>query len=161
MYAIRSYYEIVSFETKSLLSSIRIFFSFCRWCLFSFQLFTCNANKMPIITRKISPIAYLKYWIGLLLSANCFRITSYNVCYTKLLRKGFKVIPWTLNDDQNIEAMIDYEVDGIISDYPDKVMKIIAVRHFWFRNHKSKNLMISSDIFAVHRIFCVRETESI
>jgi len=47
-----------------------------------------------------------------------------------LHNKGFKVIPWTLNDDQNIEAMIDYEVDGIISDYPDKVMKIIAVRHF-------------------------------
>jgi len=42
--------------------------------------------------------------------------------------KDFIVIPWTLNEEKDIETMIDYKVDGIISDYPDVVMEILAVR---------------------------------
>ena len=42
--------------------------------------------------------------------------------------KGFKVIPWTVDKEKNINRMIDYKVDGIISDYPDRVMHLIAVR---------------------------------
>ncbi|MGM5470681.1 glycerophosphodiester phosphodiesterase [Flavobacteriaceae bacterium LMO-SS05] len=46
----------------------------------------------------------------------------------KLHAKGFKVIPWTLNTEQDINAMIDYNVDGIISDYPDRVIHLLKVR---------------------------------
>jgi glycerophosphoryl diester phosphodiesterase len=45
-----------------------------------------------------------------------------------LQAEGFKVIPWTLNDEQDIKTMIDYKVDGIISDYPDVVFKLLDVR---------------------------------
>ena len=37
-----------------------------------------------------------------------------------------KVIPWTVNEHQDIRKMLEYGVDGIISDYPDRVMSIMA-----------------------------------
>ena len=46
----------------------------------------------------------------------------------RLHKKHMKVIPWTLNDERNIQDMIDYKVDGIISDYPDKVIQLVGVR---------------------------------
>lgn len=44
--------------------------------------------------------------------------------------EGFKVIPWTLNEPKDIKSMIDYHVDGIISDYPDRLIKILNDRKF-------------------------------
>jgi glycerophosphoryl diester phosphodiesterase len=34
---------------------------------------------------------------------------------------GLKVVPWTVNDPVHIRRLIDMGVDGIISDYPDRV----------------------------------------
>ncbi|KAF2080118.1 glycerophosphodiester phosphodiesterase family protein [Flavobacterium sharifuzzamanii] len=34
-----------------------------------------------------------------------------------------KIIPWTVNDDKAIDNMIQLQVDGIITDYPEKVLK--------------------------------------
>ncbi|HZY20570.1 MAG TPA: glycerophosphodiester phosphodiesterase [Ramlibacter sp.] len=34
---------------------------------------------------------------------------------------GLRVIPWTVNEDADIARMLDLGVDGIISDYPDRV----------------------------------------
>jgi glycerophosphoryl diester phosphodiesterase len=34
---------------------------------------------------------------------------------------GLKVIPWTVNEEPEIARMLDLGVDGIISDYPDRV----------------------------------------
>lgn len=38
--------------------------------------------------------------------------------------EGILVIPWTVNENQDIEAMLKIGVDGIISDYPDRVIEI-------------------------------------
>jgi len=46
----------------------------------------------------------------------------------KLHNEGYKVIPWTLNEQKDIKAMIDFHVDGIISDYPDLVLQLLNVR---------------------------------
>jgi len=46
----------------------------------------------------------------------------------KLHKKNIKVIPWTVDEEKDVNRMIDYKVDGIISDYPDRVMHILAVR---------------------------------
>jgi len=40
-------------------------------------------------------------------------------------QKGIKVIPWTVNEKKDIQRMIDWGVDGVISDYPDRMLKII------------------------------------
>jgi glycerophosphoryl diester phosphodiesterase len=41
-------------------------------------------------------------------------------------RLGLKVIVWTVNESRDIERMIDFGVDGIISDYPDRLRRIAA-----------------------------------
>jgi glycerophosphoryl diester phosphodiesterase len=41
---------------------------------------------------------------------------------------GLKVLPWTVNAPADIERLIAWGVDGIISDYPDRVVKALAVR---------------------------------
>lgn len=38
-------------------------------------------------------------------------------------RLGLKIIPWTVNEPADIRRMLDLRVDGIISDYPDRVRK--------------------------------------
>src|SRR5680860_1274484 len=60
-----------------------------------FQLFTCRAIKIPNTTSTISPIAYLKYFIGLLSSANVLRIflkigIIRLVCHNEAQRYGIK-----------------------------------------------------------------------
>ena len=39
--------------------------------------------------------------------------------------KNMKVIPWTVNDVKDISKMIKMGVDGIISDYPDRVVELV------------------------------------
>jgi len=43
-----------------------------------------------------------------------------------LQSKGLKVTPWTVNEEEDIKNLIQWGVDGIISDYPDRVLKIIS-----------------------------------
>ncbi|MEU5869819.1 glycerophosphodiester phosphodiesterase family protein [Nonomuraea sp. NPDC047529] len=42
--------------------------------------------------------------------------------------RGLKVIPWTCDDPATIAALIDMGIDGIITDYPDRVRQIMAER---------------------------------
>jgi glycerophosphoryl diester phosphodiesterase len=37
-------------------------------------------------------------------------------------QKNIKIIPWTVNDAASVKALLDLNVDGIISDYPDMVI---------------------------------------
>ena len=43
---------------------------------------------------------------------------------TKLQEQGYKIIPWTVNEVGDINLMIDFNVDGIISDYPNRVIQL-------------------------------------
>lgn len=42
--------------------------------------------------------------------------------------RGLKVIPWTCDDPATVEALMDVGVDGIITDYPNRVRQIMADR---------------------------------
>ncbi|TYA86776.1 glycerophosphodiester phosphodiesterase family protein [Seonamhaeicola marinus] len=42
-----------------------------------------------------------------------------------LKAEGFKVIPWTINKVEDLQLMMDFKVDGIITDYPDRLIKLI------------------------------------
>jgi glycerophosphoryl diester phosphodiesterase len=39
--------------------------------------------------------------------------------------KGMQVIPWTVNEPTAIRKLLEMPVDGIISDYPDRVLKLL------------------------------------
>ncbi|MEV0634580.1 glycerophosphodiester phosphodiesterase family protein [Streptomyces sp. NPDC050619] len=42
--------------------------------------------------------------------------------------RGLKVIPWTCDDPATVEALMDLGVDGVITNYPDRVRQIMADR---------------------------------
>jgi len=41
---------------------------------------------------------------------------------------GLQVIVWTVNDEPRMRELIDMGVDGIISDYPDRLMEVLKAR---------------------------------
>lgn len=49
-------------------------------------------------------------------------VTEELIQYAK--ENNMKLIPWTVNESEDIERLIDQGVDGIISDYPDKLIEI-------------------------------------
>ena len=44
---------------------------------------------------------------------------------TAVHQKGMKLIPWTVNNPEDIQKMIELGVDGIITDYPERVLEKI------------------------------------
>ncbi|WP_236638710.1 glycerophosphodiester phosphodiesterase family protein [Leeuwenhoekiella aestuarii] len=43
----------------------------------------------------------------------------------KIHEASLKVIPWTVNEPEDIDAVIMLQVDGIITDYPERVLKAL------------------------------------
>lgn len=43
--------------------------------------------------------------------------------------RGIKVIPWTVNEIADLERMKTFRPDGIISDYPDRAVKVFKNEH--------------------------------
>jgi glycerophosphoryl diester phosphodiesterase len=41
---------------------------------------------------------------------------------------GLKVVVWTVNDEADMRRMMDWKVDGIISDYPDLLRKVAGAQ---------------------------------
>ncbi len=41
---------------------------------------------------------------------------------------GLKVIPWTVNETADMQRLLDWGVDGIITDYPDRLRQVMAQR---------------------------------
>ena len=42
--------------------------------------------------------------------------------------RGLKVVPWTCDDLATVSALIDMGVDGIITNYPNRVRQLMADR---------------------------------
>jgi glycerophosphoryl diester phosphodiesterase len=53
-------------------------------------------------------------------------VTTANVAEAHEL--GLKVIPWTVNNPSDMAGLIDLKVDGLITDYPDRGMDVLAKR---------------------------------
>jgi len=47
----------------------------------------------------------------------------------KIKKAGFKLYPWTVNTHENILNLIDLGVDGIITDYPERVLNLWKPSH--------------------------------
>lgn len=43
-------------------------------------------------------------------------------------KKSIKLIPWTVNEKTDMNQLIDWGVDGIISDYPNRLMEVAEER---------------------------------
>ena len=40
--------------------------------------------------------------------------------------RGLRVLPWTVNQPADMARLVDWGVDGLISDYPDRARKVLA-----------------------------------
>lgn len=45
--------------------------------------------------------------------------------FSRLKKDGFYVIPWTINEEKDMTAMIELGIDGIITDYPDLLLNLL------------------------------------
>ena len=41
---------------------------------------------------------------------------------------GLKVMPWTVNEPADMARLVEWRVDGIITDYPDRLRKVMAAK---------------------------------
>jgi glycerophosphoryl diester phosphodiesterase len=53
-------------------------------------------------------------------------VTAENLAEAKALK--LKTIPWTVNETADMERLIALGVDGIITDYPDRLRKVMAAK---------------------------------
>lgn len=51
------------------------------------------------------------------------KVTPELIAYMK--EQGIKVIPWTVNDEDRMQELIQMGVDGIITDYPDRLIVVL------------------------------------
>jgi glycerophosphoryl diester phosphodiesterase len=42
--------------------------------------------------------------------------------------RGIKIVPWTVNETEDLERMKTFDLDGIITDYPDRAVRIFRDR---------------------------------
>lgn len=42
--------------------------------------------------------------------------------------RGLQVLPWTVNDPQQMGRLMDWGVNGLITDYPDRLRAVMAAR---------------------------------
>ncbi|MCP9201283.1 glycerophosphodiester phosphodiesterase [Gramella sp. GC03-9] len=97
-----------------------------------------DTNILEILNEKYPkvPLVYLVYKPGI--SNNLEQLSfvpdiyspEYNLITTKAFvdtvkRKNMKLIPWTVNDSLAIKRMKSFGVDGIISDYPNRVYNLL------------------------------------
>jgi glycerophosphoryl diester phosphodiesterase len=59
-------------------------------------------------------------------SPNFLDLTAESAADAKAV--GLKIIPWTVNARADMERLIDMGVDGMISDYPDRLRALLAAR---------------------------------
>ncbi len=43
--------------------------------------------------------------------------------------KGLKVVPWTVNEVEDMKSLVEMGVDGIITDYPDRIFYVAYNQH--------------------------------
>jgi glycerophosphoryl diester phosphodiesterase len=53
-------------------------------------------------------------------------VTAENIKEAQAL--GLKVLPWTVNNPAEMAHLIDMGVDGLITDYPDRALPVLAAK---------------------------------
>lgn len=64
---------------------------------------------------------------GKIWSPNAVGLTEALVKEAKSL--GLTVLPWTVNDRAEMDRLIDWGVDGLITDYPDRLREVMAAKN--------------------------------
>ena len=102
---------------------------------------SCLTAQQPW-TDNITPVAGKKSWLGsikaaehadvpeMVKAAGCDTWSPYFAdINAQLVKKaqalGLIVMPWTVNEPKDMEAMLGLGVDGLITDYPDRALPVL------------------------------------
>ncbi|MFN8674423.1 MAG: glycerophosphodiester phosphodiesterase family protein [Candidatus Sericytochromatia bacterium] len=82
-----------------------------------------------LITQTMTPILI---WLLAKINAKYINIdfnylNSNNV--KKIKRKGLKIIPYTLNSENEFKKAFDYKLDGAFTDYPNKLISFLSYKN--------------------------------
>lgn len=119
--------------TKYVLEILQIYISEKHWNPNLFQISSFDWNilevcflqnnkiQLGVLTEDSIPnaIAFAKKINAYSINPNFKLLNAENVL--AIHQNGFKVFPWTVNSDEDITFVKSLQVDGIISDFPDKV----------------------------------------
>jgi len=82
--------------------------------------------KLVYLTESLSNVNDVKKVLGFLpsvFSPDKRLVTKKNI--QSFHSANVKVIPWTVNEEKQMARLIALGVDGIISDYPDRVLRLL------------------------------------
>lgn len=91
-------------------------------------------RKMPVTL----PLAFLTgsptktaaenlEWLGFVPDTYSPHFSLVNEELIKFCReKGMKIVPWTVNESADLERMKTFDLDGIITDYPDRAVRVFG-----------------------------------
>lgn len=66
-------------------------------------------------------------WLGFVPDTYSPHFSLVNDDLVKFCReKGMKIVPWTVNEITDLEKMKKFDLDGIITDYPDRAVKVFG-----------------------------------
>lgn len=52
-------------------------------------------------------------------------------------QQNIRIIPWTVNEKEDMQRLTDWGVDGIITDYPDRLMSLLSSDNFSAKKRKT------------------------
>jgi glycerophosphoryl diester phosphodiesterase len=64
---------------------------------------------------------------------------------------GFRVIPWTTNDPAKMRTMLALHVDGLISDYPDRLHAVVAEARAAAKDNPAELAYLNKFVVSAHR----------
>jgi len=77
-------------------------------------------------------LAYLNGYIFVMEGATGMKLWAYKlgdaVSISEARQQGMKVFVWTLDKEEHMEQFLNVGVDGIITNHPDKLIKILQKR---------------------------------
>ena len=75
------------------------------------------AGSVPRLASQAGCAVWSPFWRN---------VTAENVKEAQAL--GLKVVPWTVNNSSEMTHLIDIGVDGLITDYPDRALPVLAAK---------------------------------
>lgn len=76
-----------------------------------------HGGSLPRLAKAAGCAAWSPFWRN---------VTAERVAEAHTL--GLRVIPWTVNDPAGMQRLIDEKVDGLITDYPDRALALLATK---------------------------------
>jgi glycerophosphoryl diester phosphodiesterase len=64
---------------------------------------------------------------------------------------GFRVIPWTTNDPAKMRALLALHVDGLISDYPDRLQAVLTAARTAAHDNPTELAYLNTFVVSAHR----------